>query len=100
MTMAPSAATTATSMAKATASLDKTPARSWRMTATDYRAAVARTPHGPEPSRLTEAPWDPQLTRAMAEHGTAVVEGDRGPVGGPDRCGWPSNLLRSVVTLI
>ncbi|MGW6025339.1 DUF2399 domain-containing protein [Streptomyces sp. NPDC055099] len=54
--------------------LDKTPARPWRMSATDYRAAVARTPHGPEPGRLTEAPWDPELTRAMAEHGTAVVE--------------------------
>ncbi|MCX4578063.1 DUF2399 domain-containing protein [Streptomyces sp. NBC_01571] len=54
--------------------LDKTPARPWRMTAGGYRAAVARTPHGPEPGRLTEAPWDPELTRAMAEHGTAVVE--------------------------
>ncbi|MBG0851903.1 TIGR02679 family protein [Streptomyces spinoverrucosus] len=54
--------------------LDKTPARPWRMTAADYRAAVARTPHGPQPGRLTEAPWDPALTRAMTEHGTAVVE--------------------------
>ncbi|MFJ8794941.1 TIGR02679 family protein [Streptomyces sp. NPDC102462] len=54
--------------------LDKTPARPWRMTAADYRAAAARTPHGPEPGRLTEAPWDPELTRAMTEHGTAVVE--------------------------
>ncbi|MGW1787114.1 TIGR02679 family protein [Streptomyces sp. NPDC002143] len=54
--------------------LDKTPARLWRMTAADYRAAAARTPHGPAPGRLTEAPWDPELTRAMTEHGTAVVE--------------------------
>ncbi|PZH12193.1 TIGR02679 family protein [Streptomyces sp. NTH33] len=54
--------------------LDKTPARPWRMTAADYRAAAARTPHGPEPGRLTEAPWDPELTRAMTDHGTAVVE--------------------------
>ncbi|MEU6557057.1 TIGR02679 family protein [Streptomyces sp. NPDC046915] len=54
--------------------LDKTPARPWRMTAADYRAAVARTPQGPQPGRLTEAPWDPELTRAMTEHGTAVVE--------------------------
>ncbi|MDX2932780.1 TIGR02679 family protein [Streptomyces ipomoeae] len=54
--------------------LDKTPARPWRMTAADYRAAVARTPHGPRPGRLTEAPWDPELTRAMTEHGIAVVE--------------------------
>lgn len=44
------------------------------MTAADYRAAVARTSHGPEPGRLTDPPWDPELTRAMAEHGTAVVE--------------------------
>lgn len=54
--------------------LDKTPARPWRMTAADYRAATARTPHGPGPGRLTEAPWDPELTHAMSEHGTAVVE--------------------------
>nr|WSY51121.1 TIGR02679 family protein [Streptomyces sp. NBC_00886] len=54
--------------------LDKTPARPWRMTAADYRAAAARTPHGPGPGRLTEAPWDPELTRAMTDHGTAVVE--------------------------
>ncbi|WP_275298641.1 DUF2399 domain-containing protein [Streptomyces sp. 769] len=54
--------------------LDKTPARPWRMTAADYRAAAARTPHGPPPGRLTPAPWDPELTTAMAQHGIAVVE--------------------------
>ncbi|MFF0191143.1 TIGR02679 family protein [Streptomyces sp. NPDC005244] len=54
--------------------LDKTPARPWRMTAADYRAGAASTPHGPDPGRLTEAPWDPELTRAIAEHRTAVVE--------------------------
>ncbi|UJB44858.1 TIGR02679 family protein [Streptomyces sp. A1-5] len=54
--------------------LDKTPARPWRMTAADYRTAAARTPHGPPPGRLTAAPWDPELTTAMAEHGIAVVE--------------------------
>jgi uncharacterized protein (TIGR02679 family) len=54
--------------------LDKTPARPWRMAAADYRAAVARTPHGPRPGRLTEAPWDPALTPAILDHGTAVVE--------------------------
>jgi uncharacterized protein (TIGR02679 family) len=54
--------------------LAKTPARPWRMTAADYRAAVSRNPHGPQPGRLTEAPWDPELTRSMTEHGTAVVE--------------------------
>jgi hypothetical protein len=54
--------------------LDKTPANPWRMTAADYRAAVARYPHGPESGRITEAPWDPELAEAITEHGTAVVE--------------------------
>ncbi|MFE7712506.1 TIGR02679 family protein [Streptomyces sp. NPDC057486] len=54
--------------------LDKTRAHPWRMTAADYQAAVVRNPHGPHPGRLTEAPWDPELAEAMAEHGTAVVE--------------------------
>ncbi|MEV6734784.1 MULTISPECIES: TIGR02679 family protein [unclassified Streptomyces] len=54
--------------------LDKTPAHPWRMTAADYRAAVACNPHGPLPGRITGAPWDPELAEAMAEHGTAVVE--------------------------
>ncbi|MFI1300994.1 DUF2399 domain-containing protein [Streptomyces noursei] len=48
----------------------------WCMTAADYRAAVARTPHParPRPGCLTEAPWDPVLAQAMTEHRTAVVE--------------------------
>ncbi|MFE3263598.1 TIGR02679 family protein [Streptomyces sp. NPDC059215] len=54
--------------------LDKTPAHAWRMATADYRAAVARLPHGPQPGRLTEAPWDPKLTQAMADRGIAVVE--------------------------
>ncbi|OQD57546.1 TIGR02679 family protein [Streptomyces phaeoluteigriseus] len=54
--------------------LDKTSARPWRMTAADYRAAVARNPRGPQPGRITEAPWDPELAQIMAGHGTAVVE--------------------------
>ncbi|MFE2558364.1 TIGR02679 family protein [Streptomyces sp. NPDC059352] len=54
--------------------LDKTPARPWRMSAADYRDAVARTPDGPPPGRLSEAPWDPELTATMAGHGAAVVE--------------------------
>ncbi|MFD9812124.1 TIGR02679 family protein [Streptomyces sp. NPDC059080] len=54
--------------------LDKTPARPWRMTTADYRTAVALTPCGPAPGRITEAPWDTELAEAMAEHGTAVVE--------------------------
>ncbi|MGW0287785.1 TIGR02679 family protein [Streptomyces sp. NPDC003236] len=54
--------------------LDKTSARPWRMTAADYRAAVASSPHGPQPGRITEAPWDLELAEVMAEHDTAVVE--------------------------
>jgi len=54
--------------------LDKTPALPWRMSADDYCAAVAHTPHGPLPGRLTEAPWDTELTPAIARHGRAVVE--------------------------
>lgn len=54
--------------------LDKTSARPWRMTAADYRAAVARNPRGPQPGRITEAPWDLELAEVMAEHDTAVVE--------------------------
>lgn len=54
--------------------LDKTPAVPWRMTAVDYRDALTRTPSGPAVGRLTTAPWDPYLTAAMAEHGTAVLE--------------------------
>lgn len=38
-------------------------------------AGVARTPHGSPPGRLTEAPWEPELTRARTEHGTPMVEG-------------------------
>ncbi|WP_225079768.1 TIGR02679 family protein [Streptomyces sp. CoT10] len=54
--------------------LDKTRAHPWRMTAADYRAAVVCNAHGPQPGRITGAPWDPELAEAMAEHGTAVVE--------------------------
>jgi uncharacterized protein (TIGR02679 family) len=54
--------------------LDKTAAHPWRMTAADYREAVTRTPHGPQPGRITEAPWDPELAEVMEEHGTAVAE--------------------------
>jgi uncharacterized protein (TIGR02679 family) len=54
--------------------MDKTPATPWRMTAADYREALTRTPAGPAVGRLTPAPWDPTLTPAMADHGTAVVE--------------------------
>ncbi|MCX5234667.1 hypothetical protein OG824_05395 [Streptomyces prunicolor] len=39
--------------------------------------ARATVPHGPELGRLTEAPlgpWDPEPTRALTGHGTAVAE--------------------------
>ncbi|MFI5687526.1 DUF2399 domain-containing protein [Streptomyces sp. NPDC051636] len=72
------------------------------MTAADYRAAVARTPHGPEPGRLTQSPWGPELTRAMAEHGNRRGRGTGGwrPVGGPGRSDSLRKLVRPVVTLI
>ncbi|MEU6931007.1 TIGR02679 family protein [Streptomyces sp. NPDC046374] len=54
--------------------LDKTPASPWRMSAEDYREAVARHPRGPHPGRVTEAPWDPELAEAMAQQGSALVE--------------------------
>ncbi|MBV6697663.1 TIGR02679 family protein [Kitasatospora aureofaciens] len=54
--------------------LAKTGAVPWRMAAEDYRSAVTRVPDGPDPGRLTPAPWDPALSDAMAELRTAVVE--------------------------
>ncbi|MFJ5224727.1 TIGR02679 family protein [Streptomyces sp. NPDC088400] len=51
------------------------PWQPWRYTATDYRAAAARTPHAP---RLTgipaDAPWDSALPGALAELGVRVEE--------------------------
>ncbi|AXQ53521.1 TIGR02679 family protein [Streptomyces koyangensis] len=54
--------------------LAKTGAHPWRMTAADYRSAAVRNAHGPQPGRISEAPWDPQLAEAMAECDIAVVE--------------------------
>ncbi|MFI6444585.1 TIGR02679 family protein [Kitasatospora sp. NPDC050543] len=54
--------------------LAKTGARPWRMATEDYRAAATRVPSGPDPGRLTPAPWDPALVDVMAELRTAVVE--------------------------
>ncbi|WP_098009534.1 TIGR02679 family protein [Streptomyces sp. sk226] len=54
--------------------LEKTGARPWRMTATDYRSAVARHARGPRPGRVTGAPWDPELADAMRERDMAVAE--------------------------
>ncbi|WP_329493752.1 TIGR02679 family protein [Kitasatospora herbaricolor] len=54
--------------------LAKTGAVPWRMAAADYRAAATRVPSGPDPGRLTAAPWDRALVDSMAELRTAVVE--------------------------
>lgn len=54
--------------------LDKTAAVPWRLTAADYREALTLASRGPAVGRLTPAPWDPALTPAMAEHGSAVLE--------------------------
>ncbi|MGH3687944.1 MAG: TIGR02679 family protein [Pseudonocardiaceae bacterium] len=52
--------------------MDRTGATPWRMSTADYLAAV--TNHGPAPGRLTDAPWDPDLATALAEHAVAVPE--------------------------
>ncbi|MFE4514231.1 TIGR02679 family protein [Kitasatospora sp. NPDC056783] len=52
----------------------KTGATAWRMAADDYRAAVPRVPSGPDPGRLTPAPWDQGLVDSMAGLRVAVVE--------------------------
>jgi uncharacterized protein (TIGR02679 family) len=54
--------------------MDKTSASPWRMAASDYLDALARATAGPPTGRLTPAPWDTDLTVAMTQHGTAVLE--------------------------
>ncbi|HKS50057.1 MAG TPA: TIGR02679 family protein [Amycolatopsis sp.] len=54
--------------------LDKTNAEPWRMSTSDYLAALGERSHGPGPGRITDAPWDAHLAAAMHEHGVAVVE--------------------------
>ncbi|WP_329568455.1 TIGR02679 family protein [Streptomyces sp. NBC_01361] len=51
-----------------------TGARPWRMSARDYESAHARTPTGPPPGRVTDAPWDARLAAALVEQGAAVLE--------------------------
>lgn len=46
----------------------------WRMSASDYLAAVVRQPAGPGVGRVTEAPWDSQLASCMREHDITVSE--------------------------
>lgn len=52
----------------------KTAAEPWQMTASDYLAAVAADPSGPDVGRVTEAPWDADLAPAMLRTRTAIVE--------------------------
>jgi len=47
----------------------------WLLSASDYRAAVASSPHGPPlVGRRAPAGWDPALVPAMVEGGRAVLE--------------------------
>ncbi|MEU0468205.1 TIGR02679 family protein [Amycolatopsis sp. NPDC006131] len=54
--------------------MDKTGARPWRMSTTDYRRGLRMDISGPAPGRLTEAPWDTDLARTISEHGQSLVE--------------------------
>jgi uncharacterized protein (TIGR02679 family) len=52
----------------------RTGAQPWRMTTADYLAALR--PGRPPVGRVTEAPWDPELSAALRQHGVAVPEED------------------------
>ncbi|MGW2052754.1 TIGR02679 family protein [Streptomyces sp. NPDC001840] len=54
--------------------LAATGARPWRMSAVDYLDAYHRSPTGPPPGRITDAPWDTRLATTLSEHGRAVLE--------------------------
>ncbi|MEV0276388.1 TIGR02679 family protein [Streptomyces sp. NPDC050610] len=54
--------------------LAKTPAKPWRMTTADYLTALRSAERGPDPGRITEAPWDQELAGALREAGASVVE--------------------------
>ncbi|WP_443075504.1 TIGR02679 family protein [Streptomyces sp. NBC_01483] len=49
-------------------------ARPWRMTAADYTAALSKGESTPLAGPPAAGPWDPELARAMAESGSAVME--------------------------
>ena len=46
----------------------------WRMTAQDYRDALAKGESTPRTGPEAASPWDPRLASLMAEHGRAVME--------------------------
>jgi uncharacterized protein (TIGR02679 family) len=52
----------------------RTGARPWRMSTSDYLAALRRDPSGPPVGRVTDAPWEDTLAPAMRERQTAVTE--------------------------
>ncbi|WHM35999.1 TIGR02679 family protein [Streptomyces sp. BPTC-684] len=59
----------------ASALLRRVPWRPWRYTAADYRAAALARPDGPPlTGQPTEAPWDPDLQRALLGLGVRVEE--------------------------
>ncbi|MFJ3973861.1 TIGR02679 family protein [Streptomyces sp. NPDC090021] len=60
----------------ATTLMQHVPWRPWRYTADDYREGVAATGAGSRPlsGSPVPSPWDPDLARALAEHGTRLEE--------------------------
>jgi uncharacterized protein (TIGR02679 family) len=54
--------------------LSRTGALPWHMAASDYVAAVARQPSGPEVGRVTAAPWDAHLADEMLRLGVTISE--------------------------
>jgi len=52
----------------------KTGAEPWRMSTSDYLAALHRNSSGLPVGRVTEAPWDTELAPTMLAHQTAVPE--------------------------
>ncbi len=49
-------------------------ARPWRMTTADYTAALSKGESTPLAGPPAASPWDPELARAMAKSGSAVME--------------------------
>jgi uncharacterized protein (TIGR02679 family) len=54
--------------------MEKTGAEPWRMSTSDYLAALADGRDGPDPGRVTAAPWDAALAAEMDKHRIAIVE--------------------------
>ncbi|EID52337.1 TIGR02679 family protein [Saccharomonospora xinjiangensis] len=54
--------------------MEKTGARPWRMATGDYLRGLRPSTQGPEPGRITEAPWDADLADTVREIGQALAE--------------------------